>query len=57
MIPDLSMMRAVLIEDTEPTLPTCLNSQGEELIWSAPAIEGTLENRVLPLSVTNRVGE
>ncbi len=31
LIPYMSMMREFLIEDTEPTLPPCLSSYGEEL--------------------------
>lgn len=43
---DLSMMRAALIEDTEPTLPPYLSSKGEELRWRALGVEGNLDNRV-----------
>lgn len=49
-----------MIKDTKLTLPPCLSSQGEELRWRAPRVEGSLDNRVIdvaPLSITHRVGD
>ena len=40
--------------------PPHLSSQGEELRWKDPRVEGSLDNRVVdvaPLSVTHRVGD
>ena len=35
--------------------PPCLSSQGEELRWRDPRVEGSLDNSVSPLSITHRM--
>jgi len=65
-IPNLSMMRAMLIEDTKPTLPPVWAPKVRNLGIRDPRVEGTLYNRVLPymsldhrelpISVTHKVG-
>ena len=37
-----------MVGDIELDLTPCLSSQGVELRWRTPGVEGTLDNRVLP---------
>ena len=49
-----------MIEDTEPILPPFLISQGVEMRWRAPRVEGSMETRIIdvsPLYVTHKVGD
>lgn len=56
LIPYLSMMRVALIEDTTNS-SSMSELLGEDLRWRAPGVDRTLDNRVLPLSITHRVRE